>query len=192
MKVSNNDDSIVATSDWMWMTLMRLNRKADAAKVLERITPKMDILENAAYHRRLLMYKGLEKPEALLDTASPRPDADRHAGLRRRRTTTSSPATPPRRARFREDHLGRRLERVRLHRRRSRSAADEVAPKSCQIGARKRNQISARSRATRSEDHAFSRGSSLAAGLVANVCQSGAESASRARSPASARRFSSG
>ena len=73
MKVSNNDDSIVATSDWMWMTLMRLNRKADAAKVLERITPKMDILENAAYHRRLLMYKGLEKPEALLDTASPDP-----------------------------------------------------------------------------------------------------------------------
>ena len=69
MKVSNNDDSVTATSDWMWMTLMRLNRKADAMKVLERITPKMDILENGSYHRRLLMYKGLEKPEALLDTA---------------------------------------------------------------------------------------------------------------------------
>lgn len=70
MKVSKNDDSIVATSDWLWMTLMRLNRKADAAKVLERIQPKMDILENTAYHRRLLMYKGVEKPEALLDTAN--------------------------------------------------------------------------------------------------------------------------
>lgn len=69
MKVSNNDDAVTATSDWMWMTLMRLNRKAEAAKVLERITPKMDILENGSYHRRLLMYKGLEKPEALLDTA---------------------------------------------------------------------------------------------------------------------------
>lgn len=73
MKVSNNDDSIVATSDWMWMTLMRLNRKAEAAKVLERITPKMDILENTAYHRRLLMYQGLEKPEALLNTETPDP-----------------------------------------------------------------------------------------------------------------------
>jgi tetratricopeptide (TPR) repeat protein len=73
MKVSNNDDSIVANSDWMWMSLMRLNRKAEAAKVLERITPKMDILENTAYHRRLLMYKGLEKPEALLDTRTPDP-----------------------------------------------------------------------------------------------------------------------
>jgi len=69
MKVSNNDDSVTATSDWMWMTLMRLNRKDEAAKVLERITPKMDILENGSYHRRLLMYKGLDKPEALLDTA---------------------------------------------------------------------------------------------------------------------------
>jgi tetratricopeptide (TPR) repeat protein len=69
MKVSNNDDSVVATSDWMWMTLMRLNRKAEAARVLDRITPKMEILENGSYHRRLLMYKGLEKPEALLDTA---------------------------------------------------------------------------------------------------------------------------
>jgi tetratricopeptide (TPR) repeat protein len=69
MKVSNNDDSVTATSDWMWMTLMRLNRGAAAAKVLERITPKMDILENGSYHRRLLMYQGLETPQALLDTA---------------------------------------------------------------------------------------------------------------------------
>jgi tetratricopeptide (TPR) repeat protein len=70
LRVSNNDDSVAATSDWLWMTLMRLGRKADAAKVLERITPDMDILENQSYHRRLLMYKGLEKPEALLDTAT--------------------------------------------------------------------------------------------------------------------------
>ena len=49
---------------------MRLGDKAEAAKVLERITPKMDILENGSYHRRLLMYKGLEKPEALLDPAN--------------------------------------------------------------------------------------------------------------------------
>ena len=67
MKVSTNDDSITATSDWLWMTLMRLDRKAEAAKVLDRITPKMEILENGSYHRRLLMYKGLEKPETLLN-----------------------------------------------------------------------------------------------------------------------------
>lgn len=70
MKVSTNDDSVTATSDWLWMTLMRLGDRPGAAKVLEKITPKMDILENASYHKRLLMYKGLEKPEALLDTAN--------------------------------------------------------------------------------------------------------------------------
>jgi tetratricopeptide (TPR) repeat protein len=70
MKVSTNDDAVTATSDWLWMTLMRLGRKAEAARVLERITPKMEILENASYHRRLLMYKGLEPPDALLDPAN--------------------------------------------------------------------------------------------------------------------------
>lgn len=70
MKVSNNDDSITATTDWMWMTLKRLKRDAEAAKLLDRITAKMDILENGSYHRRLLMYKGEEKPEALLDPAN--------------------------------------------------------------------------------------------------------------------------
>ena len=69
LKVSTNDDSIAATTDWMWMALMRLNRRADAARLLDRITPDMEILENQSYHRRLLMYKGLHKPEELLDTA---------------------------------------------------------------------------------------------------------------------------
>jgi tetratricopeptide (TPR) repeat protein len=67
MKVSTNDDAVTATSDWQWMTLMRMNRKAEAARVLERITPTMEILENGSYHRRLLMYKGLATPESLLD-----------------------------------------------------------------------------------------------------------------------------
>ncbi|MGE3190753.1 MAG: tetratricopeptide repeat protein, partial [Vicinamibacterales bacterium] len=70
LKVSDNDDMLVATSDWMWMTLKRLGDDAAAAQVLERITPEMDIIENDAYHKRLLMYKGLVKPEALLDTSS--------------------------------------------------------------------------------------------------------------------------
>jgi tetratricopeptide (TPR) repeat protein len=70
MNVSTNDDAITATTDWLWMTLMRLGRKAEAAKTLERISQQMEILENRSYHRRLLMYKGLEKPEALLDPSN--------------------------------------------------------------------------------------------------------------------------
>lgn len=70
LAVSTNDDAVVATSDWLWMTLMRLGRQDDAARVLDRIRPAMDVLENGAYHRRLLMYKGEIAPEVLLDTVT--------------------------------------------------------------------------------------------------------------------------
>jgi tetratricopeptide (TPR) repeat protein len=73
MQASTNDDMRVATADWLYMTLRRLDRDAEAEQVLQRITPDMRILENDAYHRRLLMYKGLLTPESLMpaDTADP-------------------------------------------------------------------------------------------------------------------------
>jgi tetratricopeptide (TPR) repeat protein len=68
MKVSRvNDDMLVATSDWLYMTLRRLRRDAEAAQVLEPIREQMDVLENGAYHARLLMYKGLRSPESVLN-----------------------------------------------------------------------------------------------------------------------------
>jgi tetratricopeptide (TPR) repeat protein len=66
MQVSTNDDMLVATSDWLYMTYRRLGREDDARRVLDRIQPDMRILENEAYHRRLLMYKGLIPPDSLL------------------------------------------------------------------------------------------------------------------------------
>jgi tetratricopeptide (TPR) repeat protein len=66
MKVSTNDDMRVATADWLYMTLRRLGRDEEAARVLEPIRSDMNILENQAYHRRLLMYKGEIAPDSLL------------------------------------------------------------------------------------------------------------------------------
>ncbi|MBL8878026.1 MAG: hypothetical protein JNG88_02810 [Phycisphaerales bacterium] len=60
------DDNLVAVSDWMYLTLMRLGRAKAAADLLEPISQDMNIIENTAYHRRLLMYKGLLSPEGLL------------------------------------------------------------------------------------------------------------------------------
>lgn len=62
-----HDDNLVAVTDWMYMTLRRLDRDEEAAKLLEPIHAEMEIIENRAYHRRLLMYKGALKPEQLLD-----------------------------------------------------------------------------------------------------------------------------
>lgn len=70
MKVSrHNDDSLVATTDWLYMTLRRLGRPGDAARVLEPIHERMTIIENGSYHERLLLYKGLRKPEQVLNAS---------------------------------------------------------------------------------------------------------------------------
>ena len=53
-----NPDMLVATSHWTYMALRRLNRNAEAAAVLTPISASMDVIENGAYHRLLLLYKG--------------------------------------------------------------------------------------------------------------------------------------
>ena len=67
MKYSaGSDDRLVATSDWLYMTLRRLGRNAEAEALLKPITPDLKVIENDAYWNRLLMYKGLKTPEELL------------------------------------------------------------------------------------------------------------------------------
>ncbi len=49
---------------------MRLDRRDEVERLLQRIEPKREILENDSYHRRLLMYQGLAAPESLLNIAA--------------------------------------------------------------------------------------------------------------------------
>lgn len=67
MEFSTNPDLVVATSDWMYMTLRRLGYDEEARTLLQPIRADMQIIENDAYHRRLLMYKGEVAPQELLD-----------------------------------------------------------------------------------------------------------------------------
>ncbi len=50
------------------MTLRRLDRPGEARQVLDPISADMEIIENALYHRLLLVYKGIEKAETLQQT----------------------------------------------------------------------------------------------------------------------------
>lgn len=61
------DDSLIAISDWLYMTLRRLGNDAEAAKLLELITPGMKVKENTSYYDRLLMYKGLKSEADLVN-----------------------------------------------------------------------------------------------------------------------------
>lgn len=66
LTVSNNDDLLVATLDWYYMTLMKLGRTEEAQILIKPVHEKMNIQENADYLNRILMYKGKLAPEDLL------------------------------------------------------------------------------------------------------------------------------
>lgn len=65
--VSNNDDSITATVDWLYMTYRREGKTVEATKLLDLIHDKMTIIENDSYMNRLKMYKGSLAPEQVLN-----------------------------------------------------------------------------------------------------------------------------
>jgi tetratricopeptide (TPR) repeat protein len=69
LKASTNPDMLVATSHWLYMTLRRLGREEEARQALAPIRADMDIIENRAYHRLLLLYRGELSPEDLLGAA---------------------------------------------------------------------------------------------------------------------------
>lgn len=64
-----NDDNRVSCAHWRYLALMRLSRAAEAQALLRTITPDMDVRENAAYLRLLILYKS--PPPAALP-----PDSD--------------------------------------------------------------------------------------------------------------------
>jgi len=70
LAVSRNPDSICAASAWLYLALRRSGREAEAARVLEPIEPDMDVIENGAYLRLLLLYRGEVDPDALLAEAA--------------------------------------------------------------------------------------------------------------------------
>lgn len=77
MKVSNNDDLICATTDWLYMTYQKIGMKEEAQKILDRIpADSMSIIENDSYYLRLQMYKGLIPPDDLLKVSAANEDVD--------------------------------------------------------------------------------------------------------------------
>jgi len=57
-QIANDDPSLAAISNWMYMTLRRLGRDDQAAAILEPIHADMNPGPNAVYHKLLLFYKG--------------------------------------------------------------------------------------------------------------------------------------
>ncbi len=67
--VGRSADNLVSASYWLYLSLRRSGRTADAAAVLVPIRADLDVIENGSYHSLLLMYKGERTPEDVLGAA---------------------------------------------------------------------------------------------------------------------------
>jgi tetratricopeptide (TPR) repeat protein len=65
LRVAKNPDHLVSTSHWLYATLRRLNQREEAERVADAIGHDLDVIENEAYHKLLLMYRGEIAPEEL-------------------------------------------------------------------------------------------------------------------------------
>jgi tetratricopeptide (TPR) repeat protein len=63
MTVSDNDDLLVATTYWLYMTYHRLGMEAEAKALLEPISADMKLVENDVYLELLLLFKGVKTSE---------------------------------------------------------------------------------------------------------------------------------
>ncbi|HET6975964.1 MAG TPA: tetratricopeptide repeat protein [Pyrinomonadaceae bacterium] len=69
-KVSTNPDMLVATTNWLYMTLRRLGREKEAEKVVATIKPDLDVIENADYYNLIRLYQGKATADELLKEIS--------------------------------------------------------------------------------------------------------------------------
>jgi tetratricopeptide (TPR) repeat protein len=66
-----NADNLVAASHWLYTSLRRAKRDADAAAVLAPISSTLDVIENGSYYTLLQLYKGERRLADVLATATP-------------------------------------------------------------------------------------------------------------------------
>lgn len=77
--LNRTPDDLVAVTFWHYLSLMRLDRKEEAQKLLEDITIDLPIQEDAirnSYFQSLLLYKGLRNPEDLFMHVDPKAGAE--------------------------------------------------------------------------------------------------------------------
>ena len=76
VKLSDNDDLMVASCDWLYMTFRRMNDQKAARDVLKRIGKNPKIIENDSYLLRIRMYQGKISPDSVLVADPTREDFD--------------------------------------------------------------------------------------------------------------------
>jgi tetratricopeptide (TPR) repeat protein len=65
-ELDRQDNSRAAITEWMYRSLRRAGRPAEAAKLLDGIREGMTVTTNATYYQSLLYYKGLRQEASVL------------------------------------------------------------------------------------------------------------------------------
>jgi len=63
---ARNDDRKVSIGHWLYMSLRRLGRDAEASEVAAQFTRDMRVVENTRYHDLMLLYRELVSPDSIL------------------------------------------------------------------------------------------------------------------------------
>lgn len=66
LELCDNDDMYVATANWLYITLLRLDKKKEADELLTTIHAGLDLIENKDYYEILMAYKNKDE-KTLLD-----------------------------------------------------------------------------------------------------------------------------
>ena len=69
---AEDPESFVAMTEWAVRASMRAGREEEAQRLLDAVSPDLEITENIAYYHDLLLYKGLKTADELLNAG---PDA---------------------------------------------------------------------------------------------------------------------
>lgn len=81
VKVSKNGDMLAATTHWHYMTLRRLEKNPQAARLLEAIDGDFEVIENDDYLKLLRLYRGEVRAEMLLADVGAKADSLGNASL---------------------------------------------------------------------------------------------------------------
>jgi tetratricopeptide (TPR) repeat protein len=71
MRLAANPDRLVSQSHWLYLTLRRMGREAEAAALLQPVSRELDVIENDGYRDLLLVYAGSLDADSLLATVRP-------------------------------------------------------------------------------------------------------------------------
>ena len=65
----SNADNLVSATHWLYITLMRAGRAAEAREALTPVRADLEVIENGSYHSLVLLYKGERSVDAVYGAA---------------------------------------------------------------------------------------------------------------------------